>query len=111
MTNKPGKLTKVDLREIWKDEEHDFSNWLAEEENLSLLSDEIGIAIRLREKEAGVGKYSVDILAEEEGEGTGRKIVLENQIEKTNHDHRGKIITYAGGSVMFHFSYRVSASC
>jgi hypothetical protein len=95
MEIKPGKLIRVDLREIWKNEEYDFSNWLAEEENLTQLSDEIGIAIRLPEKEAGVGKYSVDILAEEEG--TGRKIVIENQLEKTNHDHLGKIITYAAG--------------
>src|SRR5215471_12331469 len=79
MNNKPGKLTKVDLREIWKNEEYDFSKWLAEEENLALLSDEIGIAIRLPEKEALVGKYSVDIVAEEEG--TARKIVIENQHE------------------------------
>jgi len=82
--SKPGKLIRVDLREIWKTRNIDFSNWLAEEENLTQLSDEIGIAIRLPEKEAGVGKYSVDILAEEEG--TGRKIVIENQLEKTNHD-------------------------
>lgn len=95
MESKPGKLIRVDLREIWKNEEYDFSNWLAEEDNLAQLSDEIGIAIRLPEKEAGVGKYSVDILAEEEG--TGRKIVIENQLEKTNHDHLGKIITYAAG--------------
>jgi len=54
-----GKLTRVDLREIWKNEEYDFSSWLAEEENLTKLSDEIGIAIRLPEKEAGVGKYSL----------------------------------------------------
>lgn len=46
MNNKPGKLTGVDLREIWKNEEYDFSNWLAEEENLAQLSDEIGIPTR-----------------------------------------------------------------
>jgi hypothetical protein len=95
MASNIGKLTKVDLREIWKNEEYDFSSWLAEEGNLALLSDEIGIAIRLIEKEAGCGKYSVDLLAEEEG--TGRKIIIENQLEKTNHDHLGKIITYAAG--------------
>jgi hypothetical protein len=95
MSIKPGKLTKVDLRELWKNEEYDFSKWLAEEENLTQLSDEIGIPIRLPEKEAGIGKYSVDILAEEEG--TGRKIIIENQLEKTNHDHLGKVITYAAG--------------
>ena len=90
-----GKLMKVDLREIWQNEEYDFSSWLAKEENLVQLSDEIGVPIRLLEKEAGVGKYSLDILAEEEG--TGRKIVIENQLEKTDHDHLGKIITYAAG--------------
>lgn len=95
MNNKLGKLTKADLREIWKNEEYDFSNWLAEEGSLAQLSDEIGIPIRLLEKEAGVGKYSVDILAEEEG--TGRRIIIENQLENTNHDHLGKIITYAAG--------------
>jgi hypothetical protein len=95
MNNKLGKLTKADLREIWKNEEYDFSNWLAEEENLAQLSDEIGIPIKLVEKEAGVGKYSADILAQEEG--TDRKIIIENQLEKTNHEHLGKIITYAAG--------------
>lgn len=95
MASKLGKLAKVDLREIWKNEEYDFSTWLAEDQNLTQLSDEVGISIRLLEKEAGVGKYSVDILAEEEG--TGRKIVIENQLEKTNHDHLGKVITYAAG--------------
>jgi hypothetical protein len=92
---KLGKLIKTDLREIWKNEEYDFSTWLAKEENLALSSEELGISIRLIEMEAGVGKYSLDILGEEEG--TGRKIVIENQLENTNHDHLGKIITYAAG--------------
>jgi hypothetical protein len=95
MSSNIGKLSTVDLREIWKNEEYDFSSWLAKEENLAQLSDEIGIPIRLLEKEAGVGKYSLDILAEEEG--TGRKIVIENQLERTDHDHLGKIITYTAG--------------
>lgn len=95
MVTNIGKLVRVDLREIWKNEEYDFSSWLAQDHNLSLLSDEIGVSIRLLETEAEVGKYSLDILAEEEG--TGRKIVIENQLEKTNHDHLGKIITYAAG--------------
>ncbi|MBU1037152.1 DUF4268 domain-containing protein [Patescibacteria group bacterium] len=90
-----GKITKVDLRKAWKNEEYDFSAWLSEEVNLALLSEEIGIDIRLMKKEAEVGKYSLDILAEEEA--TGRKIVIENQLETTNHDHLGKIITYAAG--------------
>jgi hypothetical protein len=90
------KLKKVDLREEWKNEASDFTKWLAQEENLKLLSEEIGIDdISLIQTEASVGKFSVDILAEEGN--TGRKVVIENQLESTNHDHLGKIITYASG--------------
>lgn len=91
-----GKLVKVeDLRTIWKHEAYDFTKWLSKDENLSLLGDEIGIEINLLETEASVGSFSVDILAEEES--TGRKIIIENQLESTDHDHLGKIITYASG--------------
>lgn len=89
------KLEKVDLREVWKHEALDYTNWLAKPENIELLSDEIGIAISLIQTEASVGNFNVDILAEEEN--TGRKIVIENQLESTDHDHLGKIITYASG--------------
>lgn len=89
------KLEKVNLREVWKHEATDFTNWLAKPENLELLSDEIGINITLIQTEASVGKFNVDILAEEEN--TSRKIVIENQLESTDHDHLGKIITYASG--------------
>lgn len=89
------KLDKVDLREVWKHEALDFTNWLAKPENLELLSAEIGIDISLIQTEASVGNFNIDILAEEEN--TGRKIVIENQLESTDHDHLGKIITYASG--------------
>ena len=89
------KLNKVELRKEWKNEASDFTNWLAKEKNLQLLSDEIGIDISFIQTEANVGKFNVDIFAEEES--TGRKIVIENQLEMTDHDHLGKIITYASG--------------
>ena len=92
---KLGKLKKVELREFWRNEASDFTNWLAQEENLSLLGEEIGIDIKLIQTEANVGSFNIDILAEEEN--TGRKIIIENQLELTNHDHLGKIITYASG--------------
>lgn len=91
-----GKIKKItDLRSVWAHEEYDFSSWLSKEENLSLLSDAIGIDIVLEELESAVGGFSVDLYASEEG--TGRKIIIENQLEDTNHDHLGKIITYASG--------------
>ena len=95
MINKLGKLEKVNLREIWANEEYDFSVRLSKEENLKELSDTIGVDIVLEERESSVGKYSVDIYGKEEG--TDRKVVIENQLEDSNHDHLGKIITYASG--------------
>lgn len=89
------QLKKIELRNVWGHEALDFTQWLAQEENLSLLGEEIGISIKLQETEANVGRYNVDILAEEEN--TNRKIIIENQLEDTNHDHLGKIITYASG--------------
>lgn len=89
------KLNKVELRNVWEHEAIDFTNWLAQQENLDELSKEIGVDIKLIKTEANVGKFNVDILAEEEA--SGRKIIIENQLEDTNHDHLGKIITYASG--------------
>lgn len=93
--NKLGKLRKVELREGWSHEATGFTRWLAEEENLRLLGDEIGFEIRLIQTEAKVGSFNVDILAEEEN--TGHKIIIENQLEVTDHDHLGKLVTYASG--------------
>ncbi len=89
------KLNKIELREVWGHEAIDFTNWLAQQENLDLLSEGIGVDLKLVKTEASVGKFNVDILAEEET--TGRKIIIENQLEDTDHDHLGKIITYASG--------------
>lgn len=91
-----GKIERIDdLRTIWPHEARDFSKWLAQEENLALLSDTIGIDISLEERESSVGDFNVDLYATEEG--SGRKIIIENQLEFTDHDHLGKIITYASG--------------
>ncbi len=93
---KLGKLEKVkDLRSVWKHEANDFTNWLAEEENLNTLGEEIGIDIELISTEAKTGSFSTDILAVESN--TNYKIIIENQLESTDHDHLGKIITYASG--------------
>lgn len=88
------KLVQIPLRDVWKHEALDFTQWLALPENIENLSEVIGVDIINTQTEVGVGQFHVDILAEDE---SGRKIVIENQLEPTNHDHLGKIITYASG--------------
>ena len=96
MTKKLGRIKRIkNLREIWSKEASDFTRWLAEEENLKLLSDTIGVDLELIRTEANVGRYNVDILAKDLN--TNSNVVIENQIEDTNHDHLGKLITYAAG--------------
>jgi hypothetical protein len=89
-----GRLEKGNLRSVWTNESA-FSQWLSEEENLNLLGEEIGVELSLLATEADAGDFRIDILAQEEN--TGKKIVIENQLEPTNHDHLGKLLTY--GSV------------
>lgn len=91
-----GNLEKIeDLRVIWRHEALDFTPWLAEEDNINILGDAIGIEISEVTTEAPVEGFSADIIAKESG--TDRIIVIENQLEDSNHDHLGKIITYASG--------------
>lgn len=91
-----GKLKEIkDLRKVWPHEALDFTPWLAEEDNLVLLADAVGLEITIDETESSVGDFNVDIYAIETG--TDRKIIIENQLEDTNHDHLGKLITYASG--------------
>ena len=93
---KLGKIKYIkDLRSVWHHEARDFSKWLAQDENLEELSAAIGIDIVLEERESSVGSFNVDLYAIEEG--TDRRIIIENQLEDTNHDHLGKLITYASG--------------
>lgn len=90
-----GKLEKIELREVWKHEALDFTRWLARNENIALLSKEIGIDIEVIETEMSVGRYNVDIYARDTE--SNKKIVIENQLENTNHDHLGKMLVYAAG--------------
>ena len=60
-----------------------------------MLGEAVGVELELIEIESSVGSFNVDIYAQEAG--TGRKVIIENQLEETNHDHLGKVITYAAG--------------
>ena len=84
-----GKLKKVPLREIWRDEAKDFTSWLSE--NIDALNESLELNLSVVEKEKSVGPFSSDIVAEDE---QGTVVVIENQLERTNHDHLGKIVTY-----------------
>ena len=86
-----GEIKNVPLRKIWKNEAYDFTPWLAE--NLEQIGEAIGLELEFEATEVSVGPYSADILAKDAG--TDKFVVIENQLEKTNHDHLGKCITYA----------------
>lgn len=88
-----GGLHKLNVRAIWQNEASEFTPWLASEANINLLGDALGIELEVENTEVTVGPYSADILAKDTA--TGRYVVIENQLEKTNHDHLGKAITYA----------------
>ena len=92
---KLGKLEEVDIRELWKHEQYDFSEWLSKNENIELLNNEIGLTLTDIQKEVFVGTYRCDLVAKDEA--TGIKVIIENHLEATNHDHLGKLITYASG--------------
>lgn len=92
---KLGRLEEVDVRKLWRHEQYDFSNWLAKDENIELLNDVLGLTLVDIEKEVFVGSYRCDLVASDET--TNQKIIIENQLESSNHDHLGKIVTYASG--------------
>lgn len=83
----------TDLREIWGHEATDFTPWLAD--NIDLLNEATGLNLEVLETEAQVGSFSVDILAQDAN--SEQKAIIENQLEDTNHDHLGKLLTYAAG--------------
>ncbi len=94
---KIGTLKEVDIRDLWKHGQYDFSNWLAEPENIEYLNDILGLTLVDVNQEVYVGSYRCDIVAKDETSET--KVIIENQLEQSNHDHLGKIITYASGEV------------
>ena len=94
MSTNLGKLEEVqDLRSVWPNEAKDFTPWLSS--NISRLGETLGIDIDVEETESAVGDFNVDIFAVDAD--TGKKIIIENQLEATDHDHLGKLITYASG--------------
>lgn len=84
-----GKIERVPLREVWRHEAHNLTTWL--EENIDVLNDALDFSLTNVEREQSAGAFSVDLVAEDASGGT---VVIENQLERSNHDHLGKLITY-----------------
>lgn len=90
-----GRLKKVDLRDIWETEASDFTPWLARKENLDILGETLAIELELEAQERAVGPFRADILCRDTG--TDRWVLIENQLERTDHIHLGQLLTYASG--------------
>jgi hypothetical protein len=90
-----GRLEEINLRAGWLDEARDFTPWLAQTENLEILGDALGMELEPVSTEQGVGPYKADILAIDPA--TNTYVLIENQLEKTDHSHLGQIITYSAG--------------
>lgn len=90
-----GKLEKLDLREIWRSEAQDFTPWLARENNLTLLGEALGMDLELELQEKNVGPFRADLLCKDMLDGSW--VLVENQLERTDHTHLGQLLTYASG--------------
>jgi len=95
--NEFGKLERVELKDYWPNEASDFTPWLAD--NMELLSDTLDIDLELEGTEVSIGVYRADIIAKDIN--TGGMVVVENQLEKSDHEHLGKMLTYAAGMDAF----------
>ena len=100
MTDTPiSTLEPVDLRTVWSDESQQFTPWLARSENLARLGEALGLTLEPQGTEQAVGSFSADILCRRLDGGSDEEswVVIENQYGRTNHDHLGKLLTYAAG--------------
>ena len=90
-----GRLEKVELREIWEREDTHFTPWLAREENIELLGSSIDMDLVVEAEEKDVGPFRADILCKDIA--SNNWVLIENQLEKTDHQHLGQLLTYATG--------------
>lgn len=90
-----GRLEKIELRDTWRTEAQDFTPWLARVENLSLLAESLGMELEIEAQERNVGPFRADILCKDLLDGSW--VLIENQLERTDHIHLGQLLTYAAG--------------
>lgn len=90
-----GRLERVDLREVWASESGDFTPWLALPENIALLGETLGLDLEVEAQEKDVGPFRADIFCRHTA--TNDAVLIENQLERTDHGHLGQLLTYAAG--------------
>jgi Domain of unknown function (DUF4268) len=90
-----GRMKRIDLRDVFDSEAGDFTPWLAQEENLKLLGEALDLDLELEAQEKDVGPFRADLLCKDTA--TDNWVVIENQLERTNHSHLGQLLTYAAG--------------
>lgn len=90
-----GRLERVNLRKAWEAEDRDFTPWLARPENLAVLAETLGLDLEMEALEEQVGPFRADILCKEVGSDAW--VLIENQLERTDHAHLGQLMTYAAG--------------
>ncbi len=91
-----GRLERVkEIRKVWETEPQDFTPWLAQDENIALLGETIGLELEVESTEKGVGPYRADILCKDTS--SSLYVLIENQLEATDHLHLGQLLTYAAG--------------
>lgn len=88
-----GRIQEVPLREVWDNEATSFTPWLLQNEDV--LSELLGIDLTLERREESVGRYSLDLIGRNNDDGS--TVIVENQLEGTDHSHLGQLLTYAGG--------------
>lgn len=93
--NTLGRLTSIDLREVWTSEAGDFTPWLALPENLAVLGETLDLELELEAQEKAVGPFRADILCRDTASSAW--VLIENQLERTDHSHLGQLLTYASG--------------
>ncbi len=88
-----GSIENVNPRDVWPNEASDFTPWLAE--HIDSLGEALGMDIEVTQTEAAVGAFSLDLLGKESG--SDRVVIVENQLDRTDHGHLGQLLAYAAG--------------
>ena len=89
MNKQIAKINRIKLREVWNHEALDLTTWM--EANIDVISEAIDLDLTNVQREKPAGDFNVDLTAEDKD---GNLVIIENQLEKSDHEHLGKLLTY-----------------